>query len=230
MQAGIAFDLIPPSDRLKLLDMIGAVVYIRVSTKEQTENLSSPTQLRACEDYCRREGYEVLERFWVWQERRATVKKEIDQVDRNAKSIQQKLDRLDNAFIFAQAIDLETYERQRDRLREELTLTRIDRHGSQLEELDVEGIMAFAERVLPRASDLWIQSSLDQRQRLQQLFFPEGVAFNRNQFDPTAVTSSAFMYLRPVEGSKKDSVAQIFTSWNPLMGWVRQIEALRSAA
>ena len=43
--------------------MIGAVIYVRVSTKEQTENLSLPTQLRACEEYCRREGYEVLERF-----------------------------------------------------------------------------------------------------------------------------------------------------------------------
>src|SRR5436190_3929636 len=46
-----------------LRPMIGAVVYIRVSTKEQTENLSLPTQLRACEEYCRREGFEVLERF-----------------------------------------------------------------------------------------------------------------------------------------------------------------------
>jgi site-specific DNA recombinase len=35
----------------------------RVSTKEQTENLSLPTQLRACEEYCRRQGYEILERF-----------------------------------------------------------------------------------------------------------------------------------------------------------------------
>src|SRR5712691_3525992 len=43
--------------------MIGAVIYVRVSTKEQTENLSLPTQLRACEEYCRREGYEVVERF-----------------------------------------------------------------------------------------------------------------------------------------------------------------------
>jgi hypothetical protein len=34
-----------------------------VSTKEQTENLSLPTQLRACEEYCRRQGYEILERF-----------------------------------------------------------------------------------------------------------------------------------------------------------------------
>jgi DNA invertase Pin-like site-specific DNA recombinase len=36
---------------------------VRVSTKEQTENLSLPTQLRACEEYCRRQGYEVIERF-----------------------------------------------------------------------------------------------------------------------------------------------------------------------
>jgi DNA invertase Pin-like site-specific DNA recombinase len=46
-----------------LPNMVGAVIYVRVSTKEQTENLSLPTQLRACEEYCRRQGYEVLERF-----------------------------------------------------------------------------------------------------------------------------------------------------------------------
>jgi DNA invertase Pin-like site-specific DNA recombinase len=44
--------------------MVGAVIYVRVSTKEQTENLSLPTQLRACEEYCRRQGYDVLERFY----------------------------------------------------------------------------------------------------------------------------------------------------------------------
>ncbi len=42
---------------------VGAVIYVRVSTKEQTENLSLPTQLRACKEYCRRQGYEILERL-----------------------------------------------------------------------------------------------------------------------------------------------------------------------
>src|SRR2546428_9642341 len=50
-------------DGAKLRPMVGAVIYVRVSTKEQTENLSLPTQLRGCEQYCQREGYEVLERF-----------------------------------------------------------------------------------------------------------------------------------------------------------------------
>src|SRR4029453_14187779 len=46
-----------------------------------------------------------------------------------------------------------------EKLREELTLARINRHSGQLEELDVEGILAFAERVLPRAADLWVQAA-----------------------------------------------------------------------
>ena len=90
----------------------------------------------------------------VWHERKASVRNEVASAEHRAKAIQQKLDRLDDAFIYKESIDLGTYERQRDRLREELTLVEIDRHGSKVEEFDVEGILNFAERVLPRASDL----------------------------------------------------------------------------
>ena len=41
--------------------------------------------------------------------------------ERHAKAIQQKLDRLDEAFLFAQSIDIDTYDRHRDKLRQELT-------------------------------------------------------------------------------------------------------------
>lgn len=39
-----------PPNGSNLRTMIGAVIYVRVSTKEQTENLSLPTQVRAYED------------------------------------------------------------------------------------------------------------------------------------------------------------------------------------
>ena len=39
--------------------------------------------------------------------------------------IQQKLDHLDEAFLFGRSIDAQSYERQRDRLREELALARL---------------------------------------------------------------------------------------------------------
>ena len=55
------------------------------------------------------------------------------------------------------------------------------------------------QRRIPAAADLWVQASLDQRQRLQQLFFPDGISFDGNGFVRTAVTAPAFSYLRPIE-------------------------------
>jgi site-specific DNA recombinase len=110
----------------------------------------------------------------AWEQRKAELCRDVADTERQTKAIQQKLDRLDEAFLFAQSIDIDTYDRHKDKLRQELTLLQIDQHSDQLEEFDVEGILAFAERVLPRASDLWVQASLEQRQRLQLLFFPDG--------------------------------------------------------
>ena len=72
-------------------------------------------------------------------------------------------------------------------------------NSAQLEtrKMAKEGILAFAERILPRAADLWVQASLDYRQRLQELFFPEGIAHDGIRFNRTAVTASLFRYLEP---------------------------------
>lgn len=86
---------------------------------------------------------------------------------------------------------------------EELTLAQIDRHTESIDELDVEGILAFAERILPRAADLWVQASFNQKQRLQLLFFPEGFAFDGNRFNRTATTAPLFKYLAPSESPEK---------------------------
>ena len=53
---------------------------------------------------------------------------------------------MDQAFLFERTIDIDTYDRHRDKPREELTLTQVERHSSELEEMDVEGMLAFAER------------------------------------------------------------------------------------
>jgi hypothetical protein len=49
------------------------------------------------------------------------------------------MDKLDEAFLYSEAIDVTTYGRQRDKLREELTFAKIDRHTDAVDELDVEG-------------------------------------------------------------------------------------------
>ena len=76
------------------------------------------------------------------------------------------------------------------------------------DELDVHGILAFAERILPRASDLWVQASLDYKQRLQTLFFPEGIAYDGNRFNRTAATAPLFNYLAPSESADEKMVSR----------------------
>jgi site-specific DNA recombinase len=145
----------------------------------------------------------------VWQQLTSDVKDRAADAERRVKAIQQKLDRLDEAFLYAQTIDLTSYGRQRDRLREELTLAQIDRHAEAVEEIDVAGILAFAERVLPRAADLWVHASLDQKQRLQQLFFPDGIAFDGNRFNRTGATAPFFKYLAPEESVEEKVVSRV---------------------
>jgi hypothetical protein len=51
-----------------------------------------------------------------------------------------------------------------------------------------------------------VQASLDYKQRLQQLFFPEGIAFDGNRFNRTAATASLFNYLAPSESADEKMV------------------------
>ena len=134
----------------------------------------------------------------AWREMQSDARQRIGEIERKQKAIREKLDRLDAAFLYKRTIDIDTYDRHRDKLREELTLTQMDRHSSELEEMDVEGILAFAERVLPSASNLWVHSSLAQKQRLLQVFFPDGVRFDGKRLVGTGTTLPVFNYLKPV--------------------------------
>jgi hypothetical protein len=75
-------------------------------------------------------------------------------------------------------VDRSTYDRQRDRLRQELALLEMQEHGAKLAGLDVEGLLEFALLVLRDASRLWSEAGVEQRQKTQCVFFPEGLAFD----------------------------------------------------
>jgi len=75
-----------------------------------------------------------------------------------------------------------------------------------------------------------VQSSLNQKQRLQQLFFPEGVRFDGKRIVGTGLTLPVFNYLAPAEDSEVRMVDQSIASWNRLASWLHRVEALRAAA
>jgi hypothetical protein len=75
----------------------------------------------------------------VWEQHRAEAHDRTAEQERRVKAIQQRLDRLDEAFLYSESIDLTSYSRQRDKVREELTFAKIDHHTEAVDELDVRG-------------------------------------------------------------------------------------------
>jgi hypothetical protein len=104
------------------------------------------------------------------------------------------LDRVDDAFLHEHTIDRASYETQRDKLREQLALAELELSAAVTDQLDVEGILGFGERVLTSVDRLWPEVGLEQKQQLQLALFPEGIQFDGERFG-TAVTCLAFNQL-----------------------------------
>jgi hypothetical protein len=66
-----------------------------------------------------------------------------------------------------------------------------------------------------------VQSSLNQKQRLQQLFFPEGVRFDGKRIVGTGVTQPVFNYLSPVSESEKGDGGPDLSQMEPPAALVR---------
>jgi DNA-directed RNA polymerase subunit RPC12/RpoP len=149
----------------------------------------------------------------VWKERQAESRRARVKLEHRLAELRQRLDGVDEAFLFRRVIDKRTYDRQRDRLKELMGLAEMELADARAEELDVEGLLAFAQQVLTNAARLWEQASLDQKQRLQGVLFPRGLTFDGSGFG-TPVTWLAFSDL-PSSGSAQDGLASL-TGFEPV--------------
>ena len=127
----------------------------------------------------------------AWKGRNAQARQVRSRLEQRLSTLQDRLDQLDATFIYRQAIDRLSYDRQKDLLREEKAVVELEWQDARLEELDVEAILSFAENALTNVVQLWKRASLDQKLRLQWALFPKGVDFDGEEFG-TSLTCLAF--------------------------------------
>ena len=60
--------------------------------------------------------------------------------------------------------------------------------NARLDKVDIESAIDFAQHVLLNTPKIWAESNSDQKQRLQKLFFPEGVSFQNGVYRTTATS------------------------------------------
>ncbi len=129
-----------------------------------------------------------------WKRRRAEAGQAQTELEARVAHLQRREAMLEEAFLYEKRIDAKTYERQRDTMREDIALVRIELEDARLEEIDVEGLLGFAEHLLGNAARLWMEATAEQKQRLQRVLFPQGLRLKNGQFG-TAVTCLAFKQL-----------------------------------
>jgi hypothetical protein len=126
-----------------------------------------------------------------------------------------KEDRVVDAFLHEGKIDRTTYERQVDRFSQEIATIETALHEARIDEVDVEGIVGFAEQTVGNASSVWLESTTDQKQRLQRVLFRDGVTYSPDGKFGTTGISTAYKLLS-VAPARKDGVASP-TGFEPVL-------------
>ena len=165
----------------------------------------------------------------TWKTKQAEALAMTTAVDHQLTELRERKDKLVEAFIYQKAIDQDTYQRQLDKLTEEITLAEMAANDAKLEAFDVEAVLNFSEHVILNAARLWTEFSLEQKQRLQRVLFPEGVRFSDAGFG-TAATCLIFNLLQQPEAQKTSLAAQTVTGWNQIVQWLHEVNLLREGA
>lgn len=122
-------------------------------------------------------------------------------IEGRIQAIEQRKERLIEAYVYQRAIDKETYRAHLAKLTEDLAEARAAVAESADAPLEVERLLDFAERVTQQPGDLWRQAALPQKQRLQTILFPQGATYSQEGFR-TAATCLLFSGLNHSKDAK----------------------------
>jgi hypothetical protein len=113
-----------------------------------------------------------------------------ERIDRRIQQLGTKKSRLIDAFL-DEKIDQETFMDKKSEIQAQICLAKCEKHDEELEALDIEAVLASAEYVLGDAWQLWKRLPDEEKKRLNELLFPEGVEMTKNGRLRTPVTNPA---------------------------------------
>ena len=96
-------------------------------------------------------------------------------------------------------VDQKTFDETNKRLTEEIESVRVEIGETELEHLELDKVLDFADKIVQNPARLWVESSLEQRQRLQKTLFPNGISFDGKEFG-TQSSPCFFSFLQEDSG------------------------------
>ena len=93
----------------------------------------------------------------VWRQRTAETASLQRKLTERVNRLQRRKDELVEAFVHRKVLDSETYEQRVRREDEGLKLARLELAQAQADDVDVAGLLIFAEHLLTNAAQLWLE-------------------------------------------------------------------------
>ena len=132
----------------------------------------------------------------VWRQKHADSEQRREQARKAGDLWQARLERLNDLMLDAK-VDEQTYQEQRERIGTALQQA----HNQEAEALisadEVECLLEFAEWLLGRFAGIWNSASPENKRRLQQAVFPQGLTVSGEGFG-TASSQLFFRQFQPI--------------------------------
>ena len=117
----------------------------------------------------------------VWKQRQGDAEQLRSVLNRKLEQAQTRKTTLVTRWIDG-LVDNQTYNEYKTRLADEIDTIGAELRSTEMENIELERVLEFADRIILRPNRLWVESSLNQRQRLQKTLFPNGIAFDGEKF------------------------------------------------
>jgi hypothetical protein len=119
------------------------------------------------------------------------------------------------------------FEELKAALEEESMQAELELSSARLDEIKVDEVLEFCERLLCNVPMMWKDCTIDQQQRLQKVLFPQGISYTKNGTFITPTTCLFFNMLEDKWIDKTHLVALTVVRLNPLIRWLNEMDELR---
>lgn len=164
----------------------------------------------------------------AYQTRQEDARRVVADLDRRLAQIDKRKARLEEAYLYEGAIDRDSYIRHSDRLSEERALALLGRHDAEIDGLDVEALLGYAEFMAMNPGRLWQEAGPEQKARLQAFMVPSGLTWDGERVG--TVATGLFFSRLSVDSSREGTMVGLQgLSWNRLLPLLQELEAVRVA-
>jgi site-specific DNA recombinase len=118
----------------------------------------------------------------VWNQKQSDAEALTQALERQLGVLSERKKKLLEAMFYHESLSRADFDEMRVPLEAEIAEVKENLSQARLAETDVDTILAFAEDLLLNAAAVWERCSLDQKQRLQGVLFPQGVEFSDGEY------------------------------------------------